>query len=93
MPELDALVSSPLVRAVETAEIVAEAYGGLAVEQTPVLEPEREPKELADWLAGRSEATLAIVGHEPLLSHAATLVPLGPAHLVPRARRPAAPAC
>ncbi|HEY8152954.1 MAG TPA: phosphohistidine phosphatase SixA [Myxococcota bacterium] len=70
VPELDLLVSSPLVRAVETAAIVSEAYGGLAVEETPCLEPEREPKELADWLAERSAATLAIVGHEPLLSHA-----------------------
>ena len=72
VPELDALVSSPLVRAVETAAIVADAYGGLAVEETPCLEPEREPKELADWLAARPSATLAIVGHEPLLSHAAS---------------------
>jgi len=72
VPELAALASSPLLRAVETAAIVAEAYGGLTVEETPFLEPEREPKELADWLASRPEATLAIVGHEPLLSHAAS---------------------
>lgn len=72
VPSLDALVSSPLVRAVETAEIVAEVYAPLAFEQTPVLEPDRDPKELADWLADRREGTLAIVGHEPLLSHAAT---------------------
>jgi len=72
VPEIDVLVSSPLVRAVKTAAIVAEAYGGLAVEETPCLEPEREPKELADWRAGRPSATLAIVGHEPLLSHAAS---------------------
>jgi len=72
VPELAALASSPLVRAVETAAIVAEAYGDLAVEETPFLEPERDPKELADWLAARPEAALAIVGHEPLLSHAAT---------------------
>jgi phosphohistidine phosphatase len=72
VPELSGLASSPLVRAVETAAIVADAYGGLAVEETPFLEPEREPKELADWLAGRPAAALAIVGHEPLLSHAAT---------------------
>ena len=72
VPALDAIVSSPLVRAVESAEIVAEAYAGLGFDQSPVLEPYREPKELADWLAGRSESVLAIVGHEPLLSLAAT---------------------
>jgi phosphohistidine phosphatase len=70
VPELDGLISSPLVRAVETAGIVSEAYGGLAVEESPFLEPEREPKELGGWLAERSAGTLAIVGHEPLLSHA-----------------------
>lgn len=70
VPELGALVSSPLVRAVETAAIVAEVYGGIAVEETSILEPEREPKELADWLAARPPSALAIVGHEPLLSHA-----------------------
>jgi phosphohistidine phosphatase len=73
LPELEALVSSPLVRARETAEILAEAYGGLAIEETACLEPEREPKELCDWLQARAATgTLAIVGHEPHLSHAAS---------------------
>ncbi len=72
VPEIDGLVSSPLLRAVETAEIVAQAYAGRSFERTPVLEPEREPKELAAWLAGRRESVLAIVGHEPLLSRAAS---------------------
>jgi phosphohistidine phosphatase len=73
VPELDALVASPLVRAVETAEIVSEAYGGdLAIEQTALLEPAAEAKELTDWLAARAEATLALVGHDPLLSYAVT---------------------
>jgi phosphohistidine phosphatase len=72
VPELGALASSPLVRAVETAEIVAEAYGGLAIEQTSALEPDGDPKQLGEWLAGQRAETLAIVGHEPLLSHAVT---------------------
>ena len=72
VPSLDALVSSPLVRAVETAEIVAEIYEQRGFEQTPVLEPERDARELAGWLVERDEKLLAIVGHEPLLSHAAT---------------------
>jgi phosphohistidine phosphatase len=77
VPELDALVASPLVRAVETAEIVSEAYDGLAIEQTPLLVPEGEPKELAEWLAQRTESRLALVGHEPLLSHAASFLLAG----------------
>ena len=59
LPELEALVSSPLVRARETAEIVAEAYGGLGIEETACLEPEREPKELSDWLSARAASTSA----------------------------------
>jgi phosphohistidine phosphatase len=73
VPELDALVSSPLVRARETAAIVAEAYDGLRIEESDCLEPEREPKELAEFLAARPPSEkLAIVGHEPHLSHAAS---------------------
>jgi len=73
VPELDALIASPLLRARETAEIVAEAYRGLAIEESGCLEPEREPKELAEFLAARPpSARLAVVGHEPHLSHSAS---------------------
>jgi hypothetical protein len=51
---------------------VAEAYAKRSFERTPVLEPERDLDELADWLARRRESVLAIVGHEPLLSHASS---------------------
>jgi phosphohistidine phosphatase len=70
VPELAGLASSPLLRAVETAQILSEVYGGLGIEQTSVLEPDADPKQLGEWLAGQSAATLAIVGHEPLLSQA-----------------------
>ena len=69
VPKLDALCSSPLVRAVQTAEIVAAAYGAIDVEQVSVLSGGSSPQEVVAWLQGRKAAdTVAIVGHEPDLS-------------------------
>jgi phosphohistidine phosphatase len=73
VPELDALATSHLVRAVETAEIVAAAYPGLEYEVIPGLEPEAPPSKALDWLRSRSsQSVVAAVGHEPSLSHLAS---------------------
>ena len=69
-PRIDLLAASPLLRAVQTAEIVAEAYGGMEPVTIAQLIPEREPVDLLRWLqmhTGRS--TVAVVGHEPHLSN------------------------
>lgn len=71
-PDLTCVLTSPLVRARQTAQIVADAYGGLAVEECAELAPGRSPAALASWLAGRDGARLCAVGHEPDLSFAAT---------------------
>jgi phosphohistidine phosphatase len=64
----DALLSSPLPRALETAEIAARAWGRLKVQEEPALADGR----FADWdrrLATFADAELvACVGHEPTLS-------------------------
>lgn len=65
LPELDLLLSSPLVRARQTAEIVAAAYGGM---QVGVLEAAAsgDGDDLLDALRDAPEgATVAVVGHEP----------------------------
>jgi phosphohistidine phosphatase len=69
VPDIDVLATSPLVRAVQTAEIVAAAYGGsLAIETVDELSPERRPDELLGWLRAQLPgATVAVVGHEPHL--------------------------
>lgn len=68
---VDVLAASPLVRAHQTAEILAAAYGDLAIKSVPALAPNQPPTALARWLKEcRSEATVAVVGHEPHLSHA-----------------------
>ena len=68
VPKLDALAPSPLVRARETAAIVARAYRTKVGAATRSLEPEARPTSFARWLAAhRKTATVAVVGHEPHL--------------------------
>ncbi len=63
---IDVLAASPLLRARQTAEIVAEAYVGRVVMELEALAPGFEPDELLAWLRGhRDVAVVAIVGHEP----------------------------
>jgi phosphohistidine phosphatase len=65
---IDVLASSPLVRAVETAEIVAGAYGGLKISKVDELKPGKPVKAVLQWLQGQgADKTIALVGHEPQL--------------------------
>jgi phosphohistidine phosphatase len=65
---LDTLAASSLVRAQQTAGIVAEGYGDMPVETVEELSPESEPRALLGWLRRRGPAdVVAIVGHEPHL--------------------------
>ena len=69
VPELDRIASSPLVRAQQTAEIVAKAYGMDAVETTDALVPLAKPALLARWAVPYAGSyVVAVVGHEPHLS-------------------------
>jgi phosphohistidine phosphatase len=69
------IVTSPLVRAVQTAEIARKGFGlkKKDVTESPLLSPGAEPHALIE-LARRSSAsivsTVALVGHEPDLSRA-----------------------
>jgi phosphohistidine phosphatase len=68
VPHLDVLASSPLTRAMQTAEIVAEAYHGMEVTAVAELAPEAVPDALVPWLGGvPPTSTVAVVGHEPHL--------------------------
>lgn len=69
VPEVDLIAASPLVRAVETAELVAAAYGDMPVARVEALLPEAPLEDLAGWLDDQPDATrVAVVGHEPHLS-------------------------
>ena len=74
-PRVTVLASSPLVRARETADIVAPAFRIARVEIVEALRPERPFEDLAAWLRRRvapngagNNANVAVVGHEPHLS-------------------------
>lgn len=68
-PDVWALFTSPLRRAVETGEVLRERYKGVRQIQTEALLPEAEPTALAELLGeGTLESPVAVVGHEPHLS-------------------------
>jgi phosphohistidine phosphatase len=69
--KLDAVVSSPLVRAVETAELVAVQIGfDGALDVKAALVPEGRPEPMIDLLRHhRDGARVALVGHLPSMGH------------------------
>lgn len=69
VPAIEVLATSPLTRAVETAEIVSTAYDGIAPVVVPVLAPGHPAAAVAQWLESeRRRDVVAVVGHEPGLS-------------------------
>jgi phosphohistidine phosphatase len=78
---MDVILTSPLVRTVQTAEILAGARGfDGEVEIAPALAPGFSVSRLVEALAARPEKALAVVGHEPHMSELAEALlgePLG----------------
>jgi phosphohistidine phosphatase SixA len=71
----DRLLTSPLLRARETAEITARVYGGTpAPETTDLLGDGAEPVSTLAGLARVEAETLCAVGHEPTLSRLVALL-------------------
>jgi phosphohistidine phosphatase len=66
---IDLLATSPLTRAVQTAEIVAREFEEIAVVVTDSLDPARPHDAFMDWFRSLDEvSTVAVVGHDPHLS-------------------------
>jgi phosphohistidine phosphatase len=66
--EPDAILSSPLPRAMQTAELLADGLDYLGVvEALPALRPGTHPRVAAEVLATRGQAVI-VVGHEPTIS-------------------------
>jgi phosphohistidine phosphatase len=65
--KIDRLATSPLERAVQTAEIVAAEYD-CDIMTVEALTPGSDPDEVVKWLREQRGETIAIVGHEPDLS-------------------------
>ncbi|HEV8453885.1 MAG TPA: histidine phosphatase family protein [Gemmatimonadales bacterium] len=67
-PHVDVVASSPLVRAIQTAEIIASEYD-CEVVTVDELVPDADPARTLEWIGTqRADWTVALVGHEPHLS-------------------------
>ena len=72
------IVSSPLPRALRTAEIVADALGSTElIEVTDELRAGRDAASIREWLKTRQESRLMLVGHNPSLSDLLSLLLTG----------------
>jgi phosphohistidine phosphatase len=78
VPGVDAVLASPYARAWETARLLHEEAAWPAPEPCAELEASRAPHEAASIVRGR-DGSLALVGHEPLLSGLASLLLTGDA--------------
>ncbi|WP_257461280.1 SixA phosphatase family protein [Archangium lipolyticum] len=67
------IITSPLVRAVQTAEILAEAFGLSRVEVHPALRPRAQAPKRILRLARELGAGWVLVGHNPSLARAGAL--------------------
>jgi phosphohistidine phosphatase len=70
--QLDLILTSPLVRAVETAEILAGTLGmnKKEIHQTPALAPGAVVEQLFTEIKNKAGAeSIAVVGHQPDLGH------------------------
>lgn len=72
LPGLSQIATSPLLRAHQTAEIVAAVYASVDVVTLPALSPGVAPRTVLAWLRAQpKDALLALVGHEPDLGQLA----------------------
>ena len=75
--EVDAVLTSPCVRAVQTAQVLAEEAGWPIAESCEALEPTARASAAERTLEARAEASLAVVGHQPELAELASLLLTG----------------
>jgi phosphohistidine phosphatase len=67
--KVDRIVSSPLPRALRTAELVADVLGLTSIFDTdPALSADKNAASIREWLQTRTEERLMIVGHNPSFS-------------------------
>lgn len=71
VPHLERVVTSPLLRARQTAEVVAEGYA-VPLKEVASLAPGNEPQAITRWLARQHDNVILMVGHEPDLGRLAS---------------------
>jgi phosphohistidine phosphatase len=68
-----AIATSPLARAIQTADHVAQVFGVEAAEELNAILPAGAPADVVPWLTARAKLDLvALVGHEPHLGRLAS---------------------
>ena len=74
-PDIGVLVTSPLVRARQTAEVLARVFAARGIVEQELLAPGGSRKALLGWLEQQSDDdVIGLVGHEPDLSELATFL-------------------
>lgn len=71
VPRLDRVVTSPLLRARQTAQLVAEDYG-VPLKELTALSPGGDHQALTRWLGRQRDEVVLLVGHEPDLGRLAS---------------------
>ena len=75
VPEVDVLLSSPYTRSWQTAEVLHREAAWPAPERCPALEPVRPAAAVLEVLqAGSERSSVALVGHEPIMSSLVSLL-------------------
>jgi len=84
VPNVDVVLSSPLVRAWQTAVILEKKAGWPEAQRLDALEPATPPQNVLDALQPHAAASsIALVGHEPSLHELASYLLTGDAATVP----------
>jgi phosphohistidine phosphatase len=66
--EIELILTSPYLRARQTAEAAAKALGPASkLEESRALEPGRDPREILEELRAEDRASALLVGHQPHL--------------------------
>jgi len=84
--DIQLILTSPLKRAVETAEILHAAFHQAKLRQQPLLSPGFDPDALLESIAGQP-GSIALVGHEPDLSQWIGYMSTGAARSVVRMKK------
>lgn len=80
LPQIDVFASSPLLRALQTADILAARYGGKVL-QLPQLAPGHDPTQILTWLRSQGDnRCVALIGHEPDMGSLASWLLSGGKH-------------
>jgi phosphohistidine phosphatase len=78
LPKVDAVLTSPLVRTRQTAELLTDVARWPKAVDTAELAPNGSPVGVLAMLRTHREKRIALVGHEPCLSELLTLCLAGP---------------